>query len=143
MKKILLRLLFSFIATSSIVNTSQISYAKEQIIVENLISSSKGVEGKKLSYPKFKQAELRLLKVVIPAGMRTPIHIHPAPMVIYVSKGKLKHTRADVINYFSAGDSFIESNYGEKHFVENISNKKAILFVSVASAVGMPTTIKK
>ena len=41
-------------ATSSILNTIQISYAKEQIIVENLISSSKGLEGKKLSYPKFK-----------------------------------------------------------------------------------------
>ena len=75
--------------------------------------------------------------------MKTPIHRHPAPMIVYVSKGRLKHTKGDVINYFKAGDSFIESNNGIKHVVENIGKKDAVLFVSVSSVSGMPTTINE
>jgi hypothetical protein len=55
----------------------------------------------------------------------------------------LKHTRGDVINYFSSKQSLIESNNGDEHFVENIGNKPAVLYVVAASAVGIPTTINK
>ena len=97
--------------------------------------------GKKNSYPRWKQAELRFLKVIIPVGVKTPIHTHPAPMVVYLAKGKLKHTRGDVINYFSSKESFIESNNGDEHIVENIGNKPAVLYVFAASSVGLPITI--
>ena len=46
-----------------------------------------------------------------------------------------------MVNYFNSGQSFVESNYGEEHFVENLGRKKAILFVSISSAVGMQTSI--
>ena len=62
-------------------------------------------------------------------------------MVVYLAKGKLKHTRGDVINYFSSNESFIESNNGAEHIVENIGNQKAVLYVVAASAVGLPITI--
>jgi len=97
--------------------------------------------GKKISYPRWKQAELRFLKVIIPVGVKTPIHTHPAPMVVYLANGKLKHTRGDVINYFSSNESFIESNNGEEHIVENIGNKPAVLYVFAASSLGLPITI--
>jgi len=136
-------LLISLIAFLSILNVNQITNAQEKIIIKELIKGTKGVEGKKFSYPRWKQAELRFLKVIIPAGKKTPIHKHPAPMIVHVFKGRLKHTRGDVINYFRAGETFIESNYGKKHFVENVGNVEAVLFVSVSSVVGMPTTINE
>jgi len=139
-----LKSLFIVLITfSSIFSSNQITNAQGKIIINKLINTSKGLEGKNISYPRFRQAELRLLKVTIPSGIRTPIHIHPAPMIVYVSRGRLKHTRDNVITYFNSGESFVESNYGGKHFVENIGTKDAILFVSVASAIDIPTSINK
>ncbi len=136
-------LLISAITISSVLLPLEIAQAQEKIEVISLIQSTKGLGGKKISYPRWKQAELRLFKVIIPVGGKTPIHIHPAPMVVYIAQGKLKHSRGDVINYYSSRQSLIESDYGDEHFVENIGNEPAVLYVFAASAVGLPTTINK
>ena len=136
-------LLISAITISSVLLPLEIAKAQEKIEVIPLIQSSKGLGDKKISYPRWKQAELRFFKVIIPIGAKTPIHTHPAPMVVHVAKGQLKHTRGDIINFFSSKQSFIESNNGEEHFVENIGNEPVILYVIAASAVGLPTTINK
>ena len=136
-------LLVSVITISSVLIPFEIAKAQEKIEVIPLIQSTKGLGGKKISYPNWKQAELRFFKVIIPVGGKTPIHTHPAPMVVYLSQGELNHTRGDVINYFSSKQSFIESNNGDEHFVENIEKKSAVLYVVAASAVGLPITINK
>ena len=51
--------------------------------------------------------------------------------------------RGEEINFFKAGDAFIESNNGDAHYVKNVGKKTAILHVGVVSVVGMPTTINK
>ena len=135
--------LIATITISSILFPSKIAEAQEKIQLIPLIQSTKGLGGKKISYPRWKQGELRFFKVIIPVGAKTPIHIHPAPMVVYLAQGELKHTRGEVINYFSSKQSFIESNNGDEHFVENIGNEQAVLYVVSASAVGLPTTINK
>ena len=135
-------LLISAITISSVLLPLEITKAQEKIKVIPLIQSTKGLGGKKISYPRWKQAELRFFKVVIPVGGKTPIHTHPAPMVVYLAQGELKNTRGDVVNYFSSEQSLIEAN-GEEHFVENIGNEPAVLYVVAASAVGLPTTINK
>ena len=131
------------IAISSVFIILEPTNSQEKIEVTPLIQSQKGLSGKKISFPRWKQAELRLLKVNIPVGLKTPLHVHPAPMLVYVQQGKLKHSRGETINYFSSGDSFIESNNGSPHFVESVGKKPAIIFVSVSTAVGLPTTINK
>ena len=75
--------------------------------------------------------------------MKTPIHTHPSPMLIHVTRGRLKHVRGAEINFFKAGDAFIESNKGGAHYVKNVGKKPAILHVGVVSVVGMPTAINK
>ena len=118
----------------------QFSLAEEKIEVLPLIQTSKGLSGKNFNYLDGKP-ELRLLKVKIPIGLKTPIHTHPSPMLIHVSRGRLKHVRGEEINFFKAGDAFVESNNGDAHYIENIGKKPAILHVGVVSVVGMPTTI--
>ena len=135
--------LLSTIALSSAFITLEPAESQEKIEITPLIQSTRGLGGKKISYPKWKQAELRLLKVNIPVGLKTPLHVHPAPMLVYVQQGKLKHSRGETINFFSAGESFIESNSGSPHFVESVGKKPAVLLVGVSSAVGLPTTINK
>ena len=118
------------------------SLAEEKIEVITLIQSSKGLSGKNVNYPKG-EPELRLLKVKIPVGLKTPIHTHPSPMLIHVTRGRLKHVRGEETNFFKAGDAFIESNNGGPHYVKNVGKKPAILHVGVVSVVGMPTVINK
>ena len=84
----------------------QLSLAEEKIEVIPIIQSSKGLSGKKFNYLDGKP-ELRLLKVKIPVGLKTPIHTHPSPMLIHVTRGRLKHVTGDEINFFKAGDAFI------------------------------------
>ena len=64
-------------------------------------------------------------------------------MLIYVTRGRLKHGRGEEINFFKAGDAFIESNNGGPHYVKNVGKKSAILHVGVVSVVGMPTAINE
>ena len=130
---------FLFIGTLGL---PQPSPAEKKIEVIPIIQTSKGLSGKKFNYQEGKP-ELRLLKVKIPAGIETPIHTHPAPMLIHVTRGKLKHVRGKEINFFRAGDAFVESNNGGAHYVKNIGKKPVILHVGVVSVVGMPTTINK
>ena len=118
------------------------SFAEEKIEVIPIIQTSKGLSGKNFNYQEGKP-ELRLLKVKIPAGIETPIHTHPAPMLIHVTRGRLKHVRGNQINFFKAGDAFVESDKGGAHYVKNVGKKPAILHVGVVSVVGMPTTINK
>ena len=118
------------------------SFAKEKIDVITLIQTSKGLSGKNFNYQDGKP-ELRLLKVTIPVGLKTAIHKHPSPMLIHVTSGKLKHVRGEEINFFKAGDAFVESNNGGAHYVKNIGKKPVILHVGVVSVVGMPTSINK
>ena len=120
----------------------QFSLAQEKIEVIPLIHTSKGLSGKNFNYLDGKP-ELRLLKVRIPAGLKTPIHTHPSPMLIHVTRGRLKHVRGEEINFFKAGDAFIESNNEGAHYVKNVGKKPAILHVGVVSVVGMPTAINK
>ena len=120
----------------------QFSVAEEMIEVIPIIQTSKGLSGKNFNYQEGKP-ELRLLKVKIPAGIETPIHTHPAPMLIHVTRGRLKHVRGNEINFFKAGDAFVESNNGGAHYVKNIGKKPVILHVGVMTVVGMPTAINK
>ena len=141
--KRLKKLLISTLTICSILSPLNIAKSQEKIEIISLIKTTKGLDGKNISYPRWKQAELRLFKVIIPVGQKTPLHIHPAPMIIYIDQGELKHTRGQNISYFSEKQSLVESNNGEVHFVENIGKNEAILFIAVSSAVGMPTTINK
>tara|TARA_A100001011_G_C13890751_1_gene666893 strand:+ start:97 stop:519 length:423 start_codon:yes stop_codon:yes gene_type:complete len=122
--------------------TPKYSLAEEKIEVTPLIQTSKGLSGKSFNYLEG-EPELRLLKVKIPVGLKTPIHTHPSPMLIHVTRGRLKHVRGKVINTFRAGDVFVESNNGGEHYVKSIGKKPAILHVGVISVVGLPTTINK
>jgi len=130
---------FLFIWTLAFPNSS---LAGEKIEVIPIIQTSKGLSGKNFNYPDG-NPELRLLKVKIPAGLKTPIHTHPSPMLIHVTRGRIKHVRGEEVNFFKAGDAFIESNNGGAHYVKNVGKKPVILHVGVVSVVGMPTAINK
>ena len=135
-------LIFPFLMLLPSLILPKYSFADEKIEVIPLIQTSKGLSGESFNYLEG-EPELRLLKVKIPVGLKTPIHKHPSPMLIHVTRGKLKHVRGRVINTFRSGDVFVESNNGGEHYVQSIGKNPAILHVGVISVVGVPTTINK
>jgi len=64
-------------------------------------------------------------------------------MLVYVQQGQLKHSRDETINYFSAGESFVDSDSVSPHFVESVGKRPAVLFVGVSSAFSLSTTINQ
>ena len=83
--------------------------------IQEVLTSSKTLEGTALEYPAAK-AELRLYRVEIPAGGKIPLHTHPAPMMVYVQgvrSGSLLNTRVqpdgtEIKTVFKPGEAFVE-----------------------------------
>ena len=94
--------MLSTIALSSAFITVETAKSQEKIEVTPLIQSSSGLGGKKSHIQDRNNLKLRLLKVNIPVGLKTHLHIHPIPMLIYIRQGKLKHSGGETINYFRA-----------------------------------------
>ena len=88
--------MFTFFGALSV---PHFSVAVEKIEVIPVIQTSKGLSGEKFNDLEGKP-ELGLLKVKIPLGLKTPIHTHPSPMLIHVTRGKLKHVKGKEINFF-------------------------------------------
>ena len=114
--------------------------------IQEVFASSETLNGTAIQYPKGKP-ELRLYRVEIPAGGKIPLHTHPAPMMVYVqgvNSGSLLNTRVlpdgtEIKTVFKPGEAFVEGA-NEPHYVENTGEKPTIVWVTVASVEGMPTT---
>ena len=111
----------------------------KELQIRPILQTTTGLSGKAFAYPEG-EAELRLLRVEFPVGGSVPLHIHPAPLIAYVSQGQIRHTRGDQVNTFGPGQAFVESDQGGPHTVENIGEEPAVVFVAVASKQDLPTT---
>ena len=115
-------------------------------LIQEVFTSSETLNGTALKYPAGKP-ELRLYRVEIPAGGKIPLHTHPAPMMVYVQSvksGSLLNSRVqsdgtEIKTVFKPGEAFVEGA-NEPHYVENIGEEPTIVWVTVASVEGMPTT---
>ena len=115
-------------------------------LIQEVFISSKTLNGTAFKYPAGKP-ELRLYRVEIPAGGKIPLHTHSAPMMVYVQgvrSGSLLNTRVqpdgtEIKTVFKPGEAFVEGA-NEPHYVENIGEEATIVWVTVASVEGMPTT---
>ena len=108
-----------FLVILTVLISPKYSLSEEKIEVVPLIQTSKGLSGESFNYLEG-EPELRLLRVKIPVGLKTPIHKHPSPMLIHVTRGKLKHLEDRFINAFRVGDVFVVSNNVGEQYVQNI-----------------------
>jgi len=125
---------------------AETSSASTKPSIQEVFISSETLNGTALKYPTGKP-ELRLYRVEIPAGGKIPLHTHPAPMMVYVQgvrSGSLLNTRVqpdgtEIKTEFKPGEAFVEGA-NEPHYVENVGEEPTIVWVTVASVEGMPTT---
>ena len=125
---------------------AETSSASTKPSIQEVFASSETLNGTAIEYPEGKP-ELRLYRVEIPAGGKIPLHTHPAPMMVYVqgvNSGSLLNTRVkpdgtEIQTVFKPGEAFVEGA-NEPHYVENTGEEPTIVWVTVASVEGMPTT---
>ncbi len=113
--------------------------AQSPVDVQEIFTSTKTIEGDAFSYPKGK-AEMRLYRVEVQVGEEIPLHSHPAPLTGHIQTGELTLQKESGKNQtFREGDSFVLGTKTPPHTMGNTGKKTAIMWVTVASAEGIPT----
>ncbi len=110
--------------------------------VTTLVKSTDAWDGKPLpSYPKG-QPEITILRIIIPAGERTPLHIHPVINAGVLLRGELDvHMENGKHLKMNAGDSLIEV-VDKPHWGQNNGRVDAEIVVFYAGVKGESLTEK-
>ncbi len=115
--------------------------AKSPVDVQEVFTSAKTIEGDTFSYPKG-IAEMRLYRIQVEVNGEIPLHSHPAPLTGHMEAGQLTLKKdSGKSQTFREGDSFVLASKTPPHTMGNTGNKTAAMWVSVASAEGVPTLI--
>ena len=72
---------------------------------------------------------------------RTPLHMHPVPVYVYVLEGEIElRTEGATPHRYRAGDAFIESQ-NRRHQAFNVAGGPSKLLVVFVGEAGKPTTV--
>ncbi len=84
---------------------------------------------------------MKLEKIFTQPGLKTPLHLHPQPEIIYVQKETLYCETCDEQSLtVEAGKSFASSQDTVDYF-ENNGDEDMVVFVASVSAKGKKTTV--
>ena len=112
----------------------------EPVVVETLISATESWNGDSFKYP-IGQAEMKLQKITVQPGFKTPLHFHPQPGIVYVQRGTLYCETSDGKSLtVVAGESF-SSPQDTVHYCQNNGDEAGVVFVASAGAKGQKTTV--
>ena len=109
--------------------------------VEQLATTSKEWDGKDLPvYPKGKP-EVKVLKIMIPAGVKLPFHTHPVINAAVILEGALELELLDgTTKVFKEGEALVEV-VNTIHSGKATGQQDVKLIVIYAGIQGTPTTI--
>lgn len=110
------------------------------IAVQTLAKSTQSWNGQLLpAYPEG-QPEVTVLRIVIPAGQKLPMHEHPFINAGVLLKGELTvHEKNGGTKHLKAGDALIEL-VNEWHYGESVGAEAAEIIVIYAGIEGEPVT---
>ena len=111
------------------------------IKIETLAKSSKEWSGEILpSYPE-SQPEITVLRIIVPAGVKLPLHTHPVINTAVVIQGTLELRHQDnKKRIFNTGDALIEV-VNKIHTGKSIGPDDLIVIVFYAGSENLPTTV--
>ena len=112
--------------------------------IQELFKASRTDGGRVVAYPQG-TPEMRVYRVVLPVGATIPLHTHPSPVVVVVTKGAMTSVRmvdgAEVVTTVRPGDGFLEGHPDEPHYVTNKGSEPAEAMVTFASVEGLANMI--
>ena len=118
--------------------------AAPQPEIQELFKASRTPGGRMVAYPQG-TPEMRVVRVGLPVGATIPLHTHPSPVVVVVTKGAMTNVRLvdgnEVVSVVRPGDGFLEGHSDEPHYVTNKGPEPAEALVTFASVEGLPNMI--
>ena len=106
-----------------------------------LVKTTKSWDGKPIEYPKG-EAEVTILRIVIPPGGDTDWHLHPVPSFGVVLKGTLEvHLEDGRVKRLEAGDPLVEV-VNTRHHGHNAGSDPVELIAFYTGVAGTPITVK-
>jgi quercetin dioxygenase-like cupin family protein len=106
-----------------------------------LLRSGSNAEGAQIEYPAVAQPEVTATFTTLQPGAKTPRHMHPVPIFVYVLEGTLEH-RADgrQPRTYAAGEAFVEGQ-NLWHEAANTSGTPTKLLGVIMGEQGKPFTV--
>ena len=118
--------------------------AAPQPEIQELFKASRTPGNRMVAYPQG-TPEMRVVRVGLPVGATIPLHTHPSPVVVVVTKGAMTNVRRvdgnEVVSLVRPGDGFLEGHPDKPHYVTNRGSEPAELMVTFASVEGLPNMI--
>ena len=118
--------------------------AAPQPEIQELFRASRTPGERIVAYPQG-TPEMRVIQVNLPVGATIPLHTHPSPVVVVVTKGTMTNVRlvdgVEVVSVVRPGDGFLEGHPDEPHYVTNRGPEPAEAMVTFASVEGLPNMI--
>ncbi len=113
------------------------------IIIEKLLKTDTTSAGQKITYPKFENAEITALKIMLKPGSSTGWHKHDIPLFAYIVQGTLTVETDDGKQLqFEAGSAMSEV-IGMYHQGINRGKEELILIAFYLGGKGIPLLIAK
>jgi len=138
----MIKLLHVF-CTALLLSSFVFAQDSKKVHVEVITKTTKSWNGNTLPFYKKGQPEITLLKVIIPAHTKLPIHKHPIINAGVLTKGELTVVTKDKqVLHMKAGDPIVEV-VDTWHYGENEGEIPAEIIVFYAGVVGTPITVKK
>ena len=118
--------------------------AAPQPEIQELFKASRTPGNRMVAYPQG-TPEMRVVRVGLPVGATIPLHTHPSPVVVVVTKSAMTNVRLvdgnEVVSVVRPGDGFLEGHSDEPHYVTNKGPEPAEALVTFASVEGLPNMI--
>ena len=118
--------------------------AAPQPEIQELFKASRTPGNRMVAYPQG-TPEMRVVRVGLPVGATIPLHTHPSPVIVVVTKGAMTNVRLvdgnEVVSVVRPGDGFLEGHSDEPHYVTNKGPEPAEALVTFASVEGLPNMI--
>ena len=118
--------------------------AAPQPEIQELFKASRTPGDRVVAYPQG-TPEMRVVRVGLPVGATIPLHTHPSPVIVVVTKGAMTNVRLvdgkEVVSVVRPGDGFLEGHQDEPHYVTNRGPEPAEAIVTFASVEGLPNMV--
>ena len=118
--------------------------AAPQPEIQELFKASRTPGRRVVAYPQG-TPEMRVVRVGLPVGATIPLHTHPSPVVVVVTKGAMTNVRLvdgnEVVSVVRPRDGFLEGHPDEPHYVTNKGSEPAEALVTFASVEGLPNMV--
>ena len=112
-----------------------------QLEIQELFKASRTPGGRMVAYPQG-TPEMRVVRVGLPVGATIPLHTHPSPVVVVVTKGAMTNVRIvdgnEVVSVVRPG---LEGHPDEPHYVTNRGPEPAEAMVTFVSVEGLPNMV--